>query len=41
MEALWLVAEVDVGGEGALRVPRGVVGGGGDAEDAFWGAGMG
>ena len=24
-------------GEGALRVPRGVVGGGGDAEDAFWG----
>ena len=29
---LELVAEVD--GEGALRVPRGVVGGGGDAEDA-------
>ena len=24
-------------GEGALRVPRGVVGGGGDAEDAFGG----
>ena len=26
-------------GEGALRVPRGVVGGGGDAEDAFGGGG--
>ena len=37
--ALELVAEVDV--EGALRVPRGVVGGGGDAEDAFGGGGGG
>ena len=33
--ALELVAEVDV--EGALRVPRGVVGVGGDVEDAFGG----